>query len=318
MSSSSETVYLSLAEIYRQLRRELLIDRTELPVITLPALSTRAETSRLIADSLQQDQTSVWLSSKEEREKRRQRLHRLATSHPDANLRESGSSPAPPQSLVLSNENIRPIRVGPDIPAPQVPERSSPLVREQLAKLAKNARFNPDLGRDPYPLLLPAHSYESYLAQVLGGLRLEVLDADEEDETTVYKLQGQQMLWDTGAHFTTITEDLVPESFLMHTRDTGYLETYGTAANSGVVQIGIEVQFSNCLHKIEGLATIRPANTMPNGFSGIILGQWTILDSLEYHVVPARILQARNEVAHGDWGEIRLLGCVVDGQYKAY
>jgi hypothetical protein len=302
---------------FRRLRSEVLIDGTEPPTITLPTLSTRAETSRLIADNLQQDQTSVWLSSKEEREKRRQRLRHLATFDPNAKLREPGSSSASPQNLVLSTENIRPIRVGPDVPAPQVPERSSPLVREQLAKMAKIARFDPDLARDPYPLLLPAHSFESYLAQVLGGLRLEVLDADEEDKTTVCKLQGQQMLWDTGAHFTTITEDLVPASFLMHTRDPGYLEIYGTAANSGVVQIGIEIQFSNRLHKVEGLATIRPASTMPNGFSGIILGQWTILDSLEYHVVPARILQARNGVAHGDWGEIRLLGCVVDEQYKA-
>jgi len=62
MSSSSETrgvVCLDLAEIYKQLHRELLIDRTELPVITLPTLSTRAEVSRLIADSLQQDQTCL-------------------------------------------------------------------------------------------------------------------------------------------------------------------------------------------------------------------------------------------------------------------
>jgi hypothetical protein len=77
--------------------------------------------------------------------------------------------------------------------------------------------------------------------------------------------------WDTGAHITTITEDLVPASFLMYTRDTGYLETYGMAANSGIVQIGIELQFSNCLHKIEGLAMIRLTNTMLNMFSGIIV-----------------------------------------------
>jgi hypothetical protein len=320
MSSSSETrsiVRLDLAEIYTQLRRELLVDRTALPIITLPVLSTRAEISSLIADSLQQDQTSVWLSNREEREKRHQRLRRLATFRPDATLRKPGSGPVSPQSLALSTENIRPIQVDSGVLAPQVPELSSPLVREQLARVAKNGRFNSDLGKDPYPVLLHAHSCESYLAQVSGGLRLEIFDADEEDESAICKLPGQQMLWDTGAHFTTITEDLVPASFLAHTRDNGYLDKYGTAANSGIVQIAIEIQFSNCLHKIEGLATIRPTKSMPNGFSGIILGQWTILDSLEYHVVPARILQARNGVVNGNWGEIRLLGCVIGGQYRA-
>ena len=61
---------------------------------------------------------------------------------------------------------------------------------------------------------------------------------------------------------------------------------------------------------------IRPAGSLPNGFSGVILGQRTILDSLECHVVPARVLRAQGTDIEDQWGEIRLLGRVIDEQYE--
>jgi hypothetical protein len=316
-------VTLDLIELYAQLRRELLIDRTPPPVVALPAVSTRAETSRLIADSLENDQTSVWLSTKADRERRRQRLRGLATTNLNVPRESSsdfgttlntgfGSS----QGSALLLENARPIRIDPNLPGPQIPDRPSPQARERIKKLAMEGQHNPDLARDPYPIILKAQTFESYLAKVSGSVRLEVFDADEDDDTTICKLPNTQMLWDRGAHSTVITDDLLPTDFIAHARVDKYLAIYAAASNSSVVQVSIEIQFSNCVQLVEGVATIRPAGSLPNGFSGIILGQRTILDSLEYHVVPARVLRARGEDIEGQWGDIRLLGCVIDGQYE--
>jgi hypothetical protein len=152
--TTRKLVALDLTELYAQLRQETVIDRIPPPVITLPAISTRAESSQLIARSLENDQTPVWLSSKKDKESRRQRLHGgLALIDPNL-PRNSGSNLRPgsnigrgsSQGSALLQENARPIRVGPNVPRPQVPGRPSLEARERIKKLFLESQHNPDLG----------------------------------------------------------------------------------------------------------------------------------------------------------------------------
>ena len=162
-SANKNLVTLNLIELYAQLRRELLIDRTPPPVITLPAISTRAESSQLIAWVLKNDQTSVWLSSKGDKERRHQRFRDLAAISPNV-PRNSGSNLGPgsntgcgsSQGPTLLQENARPIRVDPNLPPPQVPDRPSIKARERIKKLFLESQHNPDPARDPYLVVLKA------------------------------------------------------------------------------------------------------------------------------------------------------------------
>src|SRR5947207_14807210 len=108
------------------------------------------------------------------------------------------------------------------------------------------------------------------------------------------------MLWDTGAHRTVITEDLLPAEFVRHARTDEYMAIYGTGDRDSVVQISMEVQFSNCVKKIEGDAIIRSSSSMANNVYGIILGQKTILTCLEHRLHTAitsvnRVLQCQRK-----------------------
>ena len=312
-ASDRDLITLDLADVYHQLRREVVGRKAPLPLITLPSTSTLAESSQLMADILKNNQTEVWLSSKEDRERRRERIRALALSTDLGTL--PNSWPTSLKGSASLRENARPIQIEADTPAPEVPDRPSPETRERLKKLAMESQDDPYLALDPYPVTLVADPFQRYLPTVLGSGRFEIIDASESDDSKICILEAEQMLWDTGAHRTVITEDLLPAEFVRHARTDEYMAIYGTGDRDSVVQISMEVQFSNCVKKIEGVAIIRSSSSMPNNFSGIILGQHTILGCLEYHAIPAKIMRARGKNIEDKWGHIRLLGCIVGGEY---
>jgi hypothetical protein len=318
----SPRVSLDLVDIYAQLRREAATNIEPPPVLTLSTFSTRVELAQQISEGLAlvNDRTPISLETKDERVKSRERQRKLAS------LARHGFSPAPSTPTRQAKrgngvpadwfkENTKPILRDPTVPQPPEPS-FSPNSRQRLHKLFEEAKQSGVLDFEPYRILVKPIQFQSYLPMVMASTTIELLDGDDSDDTTC-KIPNMRCLWDTGAHFPTITEDVLAPSFLKQIRSEEYAATYGGGPDNPVVQVAIALQFSNSNHTLEGIAIVRPAGSLQNGFSGMILGQHSLLNSIEYHVVPAQVLRAKGVDAQGSWGEIRLLGHVFDEEYKS-
>ena len=297
---------LDLVEIYAQLRREAAVNVEPPPILEVPAISTRAEISRSIAHGLVNDTTPVHLATKEEKFEGRRHKENLikATKNLHSATRE-------PQDW---KENTKPILVDPNVPKPSVPERASSESRSRIQRFAREAKQNGTLDLDPYPTILTAKPFESYLPTVMAGVALETIDADPSLDAAFCKIPIIRCLWDTGAHHTIVSEDLLPKSFLQILREPEYIEKYGSEG-SAFAQVGIDIQFSNSTAIFESVCVVRPPEKLPNGFSGIILGQHAMLDTIEYHIVPRKIMESQGINIQDEWGQIRLLGHIAQGDY---
>ena len=162
--------------------------------------------------SLEQQDQQLVIFPKQTKE-RQQALKEMALSMHSTSATVS-SRTSSSQTTTSENASSRtsdglPIRT--NVPKHQLPPRSSPVVRERLRELAKeNMAFS---DRQPYPLQVPAGITERVLPTVSGTLRLRRLGGDPDDEADECKLDLNDMLWDTGAHDCTITEDILPSKF---------------------------------------------------------------------------------------------------------
>jgi hypothetical protein len=115
-----------------------------------------------------------------------------------------------------------------------------------------------------------------------------------------------------------VTDDILPPEFLHHLKSNEYLDQYRLGSDSATVQISMMLRFSNTTRDFDIIASVVPAVRLPNGLSGVLLGQHTLIDSLDCKLTPARILRARGiSVPNGHWGRIELTGCIVDGEYES-
>jgi len=191
-----------------------------------------------------------------------------------------------------------PIRT--DVPRHQLPPRSSPAVRERLRELAKeNMAFS---NRQPYHLQVPAGITERVLPVVSGTLTLRGLDGDSDDEC---KLDLNDMLWDTGAHGCTITVDILPSKFQTYLQSSEH-DPYRDA--SGLhVQVDGYLALTNASVNFNTVFNVRLASSLPNGRSGVILGQSGFLNRMVWTSIPRIVLEMRGEdVGDNFWGDIHL------------
>lgn len=137
---------------------------------------------------------------------------------------------------------------------------------------------------------------------VMAEATIEALDADPLDDTAAYKMTNLHCIWDTAAHHTIVSEDLLPISFVKRIRDAEYTAIYGSQGNAAV-QIAISIQFSNCLEIFETICVVRLSETLPNGFSGVILGEHGLLNLMDYHVVPRKVRQYKGVDIQDEWGD---------------
>lgn len=186
-----------------------------------------------------------------------------------------------------------------------------------MRNLFKAAKDDNALGLDPFVFPLRPKPLHSHLPMLSANVEVEAMDADEEDDSASCGISGVRCLWDTGAPITIISEDLLPTALRDHIRSDNYVYIYRLADDNPAVQVSMNVQLSNANFKFEILAAVRSSESLPNGFSGMIAGQKTFLDCLEYHVVPASILRSKNIDTQDYWGEIRILGRVADDEYEA-
>lgn len=103
----------------------------------------------------------------------------------------------------------------------------------------------------------------------MAGVALELISADPSDDAKVHTIPNMRCPWGTGAHYTMITQNLLPTSFLEGIRGPGYIAYQGSIA----VQLGINIRYTNCTERFDTICVVYPYETFWNGFSGLFLGQ---------------------------------------------
>jgi hypothetical protein len=292
------TVWLQLDDAYLQLAKNLRGET--IPQVELPRHSTRSIVAQHLATSLASDETSVWLRPKKTRSDRLL-LQDFANETVRANSVFPRVAPTEPDTTKSPNTNL-PIHVHTQQEKTRPLRRQPAAIREDLRRLAEETIYH-----GPPFAVLPAQSLQGYLPTVRGSMLLELIDIDDVDRIAA-KIENVDMLWDSGAHISYISSDLVSEQFNRQLRDPGYLATYQWgSAHSGMCMVDAELEFSNCRHSLAGLVVVCPKDQMPNNYSGVLLRQRSILDRMMYLVQPRAILVAQGIVVPEDiWGQINI------------
>ncbi|KAI9670797.1 MAG: uracil DNA glycosylase [Caeruleum heppii] len=137
---------------------------------------------------------------------------------------------------------------------------------------------------------------EEYLAAIPGVLILRGVDAQPDEPECI--IQNGSMLFDTGAHTFCITDDMLPESFTSYLDNPIHDPYRGTLSASVKVQVSATVAIGKQPPlNIDCVFTVVKKASVPNKRSGIILGQCSLLDRLQYHVLPGHVLRARGDAS---------------------
>ena len=140
---------------------------------------------------------------------------------------------------------------------------------------------------------------------VSGTLILRGLDADPSDEINECQVDLDNMLWDTGSHGCTITEDILSIKFQQYLKSSEH-DSYRDA--SGVcVQVDGYLAVTNMAFRFNAVFKVQSASSLPNSRSGVILGQNSLLNRMAFSCVPRVVLEKQGQVL-GDhiWGEINI------------
>jgi hypothetical protein len=206
--------------------------------------------------------------------------------------------------------SIRPIRTAGQLNPEDFPPPASPNRRALLKKKYHDESIPPP--REPYILNLPALRTENTLTAIVGNAMVTPLEW--EPGLPECKLSAVEMLWDTGAHNSIITGDLLDEEFRAHLSDP-INEPKGLGTR---VQLSFKVEFSNSLFHMDIIAVVVEPDTIPNLRSGILLGQRGCIDALQYRSIPRSVFLAKGDpIDKRYWGELILESYVdIDGVLK--
>ena len=194
-----------------------------------------------------------------------------------------------------------PIRTQYDIKSLPFPKPASEETRKRLKEYAKSDHD----FYDPYAFTLHAKITEKTLPIVKAQVTLKGIDDIDGDKTE--SLEHVDMIWDTGAHRTIITEDLLSESFRQFLKDPQH-DDY-RLDNGLRVQMDAVIGLSNTPIEINAIVMVVPKSVVPNERIGILFGQLQCIDCISYHSSPRRILEAKGEEINEEmWGDI-----VIDG-----
>jgi hypothetical protein len=258
------------------------------PLVTVPIYTTVQAALSCVASALGTvDGSVVFFPRRTERQ--RQILRETALQNVK-DWESSQSSNAPRASPAL------PIRSSVDMKTLGYPKPSSQITRDKLKENAKDLDF-----RQPYAMTIRASLMDKTLPTIKGNIRLRPLDTPESDGG--FRLPEHDMLWDTGAQQTFITEELLSTEVQKSLRNPSH-DIY-RVGNGLRLQMEAYIGLSNAAVSITAIVMVVPKSEMPNEFVGIILGQSFCIDRLAYRSVPRCILKARGEdVADDVWGDI--------------
>lgn len=113
-----------------------------------------------------------------------------------------------------------------------------------------------------------------------------------------------EMIWDTGAHSTIVSDDMLSDAFRQYLTLPVH-DPY--RSDTGVnVQIDLEIRFSNTVVHINSVCLVVPTSAIPNRV-GILLGQRGVIDRIIYTSVPRANLVARGlSPPPNVWGDLVL------------
>lgn len=282
------TVVLPPSELLRQVAGYMKNETSDITVMV--AIDTTWKTAMRAVDAALGELDGSMTVIKPRTEAQRNRLRQIALENVAAWNAEA-SSPSSAETLPG-----RPIRTKYDISSLPMPKPAS---REAVQRLKENMIPWEDV-RDPYPVVLAAAITEKTLPIVKGNLVINGIDSEYQG---LEKVELVDMLWDTGAQSTIITEDLLSESFRQFLQQPNH-DPY-RSENKLRVQVDATIGLSNTPIKLNAIAFVVPKNSVPNFRSGVIFGQRQCIDCISYHSIPRSILRAEGE-AVGDeiWGEL--------------
>lgn len=168
----------------------------------------------------------------------------------------------------------------------RTPQRATKSIQEAVRRLALADRTN----RDPY-ITVHAELAEKYLPRL--DIMLSVRGIDDEEANTQY-LGSVTAFVDTGAHITCISADLLPSEYWKYLQTDTENAPYRVDDGQRVfTQIDFMIDLPQMRDfTFNGLARVVPRHAMPNALSGVLLGQNTFLDRMEFSLRPWRVTQA--------------------------
>ncbi|KAG2026200.1 hypothetical protein GB937_002351 [Aspergillus fischeri] len=278
---SNKTRTLHPREVLRQVADSMNGQRNELSV-TLPAHTTWKSAIRAAEAAISDIDGSLLLMP------RGTGNHRLLQK---TALQLASDSPS-------DNVSGRPIRTNVDLKSVEPHPPMSETARERLRNMAKKAAKTE--FKEPYASLRPALG-EGHLPIIRADLILRGMDSNETDP--IYKLEGINMIFNTGSHRTIITDELLSASFREYLKDSVH-DPY-RSSNGLVLQIDAGIALTNCPVAIEAVAVIVLKDKMPNKLVGVLFGQLSCIDRLSLRAIPRQILLARGEeISEEHWGDI--------------
>lgn len=113
-------------------------------------------------------------------------------------------------------------------------------------------------------MTLQVQTTDQYIPVVKANLELQALDGEDKDLKC--RLNSVEMFWDTGAHHTIITEEILPAEFREYPNDRIH-ESY-KSPNGLSVQLDATIAFTNRAVSIAAPVMIIPKENMPNQLVG--------------------------------------------------
>ncbi|TAQ84865.1 hypothetical protein B7494_g6804 [Chlorociboria aeruginascens] len=277
--------------------------------VTVPKITTLKNVLRTIDAALPETDETVWIVHWPEALRLKHREMALANvaawkaeEAEKAKAAEKGA-PGVAANNVLSSSYGLPIRAKYDIASLPFPK---PLSQESRQRLKENAKPLDD-SRQPYAVTLAARITEGTLPVVKGKIILRAINDVNLNEPPTEKIESLDMLWDTGAHRTIISEELLSESFRRSLEDPIY-DIYRSA--SGLrLQMDAVISLSNAAVEIHGIVLVVPKTVVPNERVGVIFGQSECINRMHYESVPRSILMKEavnkeEKIEETIWGDI--------------
>lgn len=178
-----------------------------------------------------------------------------------------------------------------------------PISQKARQNIKENAKPFDDL-RQPYPITLRANITEHSLPMIKANIRLSGIDS--EPEGPVAEFLSADMLWDTGAHISIISIEMLSDKFRESLKTTVH-DPYRSPDGVLRLQMDATIGFSNTPLSISAIVAVVLQSLLPNERVGFIFGQQQCIEKLSYYSVPRCILAAKGEATGEEiWGDFVL------------
>lgn len=193
-----------------------------------------------------------------------------------------------------------PIRSNVDVDTLETLPPLSNEARNRIRNIAKKKKIANDDDQQPN-VTMRASILDGFIPIVKANMMLRGIDGTQDDPT--FTLQDIRMIWDTGAHRTMISDELLSDNFRQYL--THDIHSPYRSADGLVVQLEVGIAFTNCPVTIEAVAKVVAKEKMPNRHVGVLFGEGLCIDRLNVRNIPREILLAKGEdIEEGFWGDI--------------